>query len=729
MAIKIDLQKQVFHLQTREASYVCGIVEGEYLAHFYYGKRIQSYNGSNAIAYVDRGFAPNPPGKPRTFSLDTLPQEYPCYGNGDFRQPAYQIEFADGTRVSDLKYETYNHNIGKSELAGLPATYPLESDTCETLTISLYDKIAKVRVILTYTVFEEKNMMTRHVRIINESTENLHLLRCLSMNIDFRDSDFELLTLYGAHNNEKNVERRQVNHQIQKIESSRGTSSPHQAPYFALLRKETTETQGDVYAFNFVYSGNFVAQVQQDHYDSVRVQMGINDFDFKWQLKPGQDFQTPEVVMSYTSQGLGASSRDFHQFYRHNLCRGHFKEKSRPILINNWEATYFDFEEKKLLEIAKKAQAVGIELFVLDDGWFGKRNDDTTSLGDWVVNEEKLPNGLNNLATSITGLGMEFGIWFEPEMISQVSDLYKQHPDWCLRIENREPTIGRGQLVLDLGNPEVINYLFNAITKILESAPITYVKWDMNRHLTDLGSAILPTIQQSEVVHRYVLGLYNLMERLTTKFSTVLFESCSSGGGRYDAGMLYYMPQTWTSDNTDAICRLSIQYGTSLVYPPVTMGCHVSTTPNHQVGRETPLQTRGVVAMAGNFGYELDVTKLEPTELAEIEQQIQHYKKYRDIFQFGDLYRLLAPTQANDAAWSMVSRDKEIAIVTYVKLLSLPAAPIKILKLQGLEETDIYEHTETGECFSGDELMNAGITVPRVKVDFHSQQWIFKKKQ
>ncbi|MGL6228412.1 MAG: alpha-galactosidase [Culicoidibacterales bacterium] len=728
MAIKIDEHQQVFHLQTREASYVFGVVEGEYLAHFYYGKRIQSYNHSNEIAYLDRGFAPNPPGKPRTFSLDTLPQEYPGYGTGDFRQPAYQIEFADGTRVSALKYETYNHTVGKSELLGLPATYPIANDTCETLAIHLVDKIAQVRVIVTYTVFEEKNMITRNVQVLNEAPVPMYLLRCLSMNLDFRDSDFELLTLYGAHNNEKNVERRQVSHQIQKIESSRGTSSPHQAPYFALLRQETTETQGEVYAFNFVYSGNFVAQVQQDHYDQLRVQMGINDFDFKWCLKPGERFQAPEVVMSYTSNGLGASSRDFHQFYRHNLCRGEFKEKLRPILINNWEATYFDFSEQKLLEIARQAQAVGIELFVLDDGWFGKRDDDTSSLGDWVVNDAKLPNGLGALATQITDLGMEFGIWFEPEMVSPRSELYQQHPDWCLQIEHRQPTLGRSQLVLDLGNPEVVHYLVTAIAKILTSAPITYVKWDMNRHLTDLASVNLPAAQQGEVAHRYVLGLYELMQRLTTQFPTVLFESCSSGGGRYDAGMLYYMPQTWTSDNTDAICRLAIQYGTSLVYPPVTMGCHVSTTPNHQVGRETPLQTRGVVAMAGNFGYELDLTKLSQAERAEIEQQVQHYKAYRAVFQFGDLYRLLAPTKANDAAWSMVTPDKTCAIVTYVKLLSLPAAPIKTLKLQGLDPAAVYEEQGSGKCFSGDELMYAGITIPRVKVDFHSQQWIFKKK-
>lgn len=728
MAIIVDTKQKVFHLQTREASYVFGIVEDGYLVHFYYGKRIQFYGGSNAIAYLDRGFAPNPQGKPRTFSLDTLPQEYPTYGNGDFRQPAYQFEFEDGSRISDLRYQTHVYCTGKPQLQGLPATYTMPDDTCETLKIYLYDATAEVQVILTYSVFEEKNMITRHVQIVNESTQVVNILRCLSMNIDFRDHDFELLTLYGAHNNEKNVDRRRLTHQIHKIESSRGTSSPHQAPYLALLRKETTETQGEVYAFNFVYSGNFVAQVQVDHYNNTRVHMGINDFDFKWQLKPGDKFQTPEVVMSYTNQGLGASSRDFHQFYLQNLCRGTFKERIRPVLINNWEATYFDFDEDKIVAIATQAQELGIELFVLDDGWFGKRNDDTTSLGDWFVNEEKLPNGLSCLAQKITSLGMEFGIWFEPEMISQMSELYKQHPEWCIRVKNYEPTIGRGQLVLDLGNPDVINYLYESVARILSTASITYVKWDMNRHLTDFGSTYLPKECQSEVAHRYVLGLYDLLERLTTQFPDVLFESCSSGGGRFDAGMLYYMPQTWTSDNTDAICRLSIQHGTSLVYPPVTMGCHVSATPNHQVGRETPLQTRGVVAMSGNFGYELDITNLSKETLMEMKGQIAHYKMYRDVFQFGELYRLITPIGGNDAAWSMVSKDKSIVIATYVKILSLPAAPIKILKLQGLRSEWLYEDVQTGKCFYGDELMYAGITIPRVKLDFHSQQWIFKRK-
>lgn len=725
--IKIDNNKLLFHLQGKETSYVMQVLDGGYLVHLYYGKRVNEYNGSNKIIYMDRGFAPNPTSEDRTFSLDTVPQEYQAFGNGDFRIPAYQVKLENGSRITDLRYVGHNVYQGKKGLEGLPATYTNEDHECETLEIYLEDQLIGLKVTLNYSLFTELDVITRSVKFSNEGQENLQLLRVLSMSVDFRESDFEMITLYGAHNNEKNFERRPIVSGIQMVDSARGASSPHQAPFVALVRKETNEDCGEVYAFNLVYSGNFTAQVQVDQYKNTRVSMGINPFDFSWLLNPNDSFQTPEVVMVYSDRGLGGMSRKYHQLYLNNLCRGEFKYKTRPILINNWEATYFDFDEDKILEIAEEGQKLGMELFVLDDGWFGKRDDDNTSLGDWIVDKRKLPNGLEALAQKIVDMGIEFGLWFEPEMVSLDSDLYRAHPDWCIHVPNRPYTFGRNQLVLDLSRQDVCDYIVDSVSKILESAPITYVKWDMNRHITDIGSALLPANQQEETSHRYMLGLYDVMERLTTKFPHILFESCSSGGGRFDPGMLYYMPQTWTSDNTDAICRTKIQYGTSLVYPPVTMGCHVSTVPNHQVGRITPLETRGNVAMAGNFGYELDLTKLTDEEKEIVKAQIEEYKQIRELVQFGDLYRIFNPFEGNESAWNIVSKDQEEMVSTYVKVLSLPGTPLRTIKFKGLNPEFKYMNLETEEVFGGDELMNVGLTIPRVKQDFHSMKWKFKR--
>ena len=545
---------------------------------------------------------------------DSIPQEYQAFGNGDFRIPAYQIRLNNGSRISDLRYKSYKAYKGKPKLKGLPATYVNDCEESETLEIIMEDKVIGLLVILTYTLFKDLDVITRSVKFTNQGQESLRLTRALSMSVDFRDDDFEMISLYGAHNNEKNIERRKIVSGIQLIDSCRGSRSPQQAPFLALVRKDTNEDSGEAYGFNLVYSGNFTAQVQVDPYKNTRVSMGINPFDFSWLLEINESFQTPEVVMVYSQNGIGEMSRIYHKLYSQNLCRGDFKNKARPILINNWEATYFDFDEKKIKSIAKEGIELGIELFVLDDGWFGKRDDDNSSLGDWVVDERKLPNGLEKLANTITSTGMEFGIWFEPEMVSVNSDLYRQHPDWCIHVPNRPCTLGRNQLVLDLSRDDVCDYIVKSVSNILSNASITYVKWDMNRNITDVGSELLPYERQEETSHRYILGLYKVLDYLVDRFPKVLFESCSSGGGRFDAGMLYYMPQTWTSDNTDAICRTKIQYGTSLIYPAITMGSHVSTVPNHQVGRITHIDTRGHVAMAGNLGYELDLTKLTKEE-------------------------------------------------------------------------------------------------------------------
>ncbi|ENZ33709.1 alpha-galactosidase [Clostridium butyricum] len=727
MSIEIDNKTLLFHLKSENTSYVMQVVRDGYLAHLYYGKKIKKYNGSNKILFYDRGFSPNPDPNDRTFSLDTLPQEYQAFGNGDFRNPAYQVKLEDGSRISDLRYLGYECYKGKKVLEGLPATYVNDMDEAETLEIYLKDNIIGLKVILKYTLFHKKDVITRSVEFINESDSNIRLQRALSLSLDFRECDFEMISLYGAHNNEKNIARRRLISGVQGVDSARGSSSPHQAPFIALVRKETNEDLGEVYGFNLVYSGNFIAQVQVDQYENTRVSMGINPFDFSWLLKSDEKFQTPEVVMVYSDKGLGDMSRKYHNIYKENLCRGKFKNRIRPILINNWEATYFDFNEDKILEIALEGKKLGMELFVLDDGWFGKRDDDNSSLGDWRVDKRKIPNGLKNLAEKITQMGMEFGLWFEPEMISVNSELYQKHPDWCIHVQGRPHTFGRNQLVLDLTRNDVCNYIVESIADILKNAPITYVKWDMNRHITDIGSAYLPGERQEETSHRYILGLYKIMESLTDMFPDILFESCSSGGGRFDPGMLYYMPQTWTSDNTDAICRTKIQYGTSLTYPQVTMGCHVSTVPNHQVGRITPLETRGNVAMAGNFGYELDITKLSDVKKEIIKRQIKEYKEIRELVQFGELYRIFSPFEGNDSAWNIVSKDKTECVATYVKVLSLPAAPIKTIKLKGLNPDFVYKDIDSGEVYGGDELMNGGITIPRVKEDFYSIKWKFKR--
>ena len=727
MNIIYDSSTKTFHLHNKNMSYVMKVIKDGYLSHLYWGKKINKYNESNPIGFYDRGFCPNPDPTDRTFSLDTIPHEYSAYGNGDFRTPAYQVEQENGSRVTDIRYKGHRIYDGKPSLDGLPSTYIEDDLEAKTLEIVMEDKLIGLEVTLIYTIYRDMDVIARSVKFKNYGKESLTLERALSASVDFRDKDFELITLYGANTNEKNIARRPIIFGIQMVESSRGASSPQQAPFIALVRKNTDEDHGEVYSFNFVYSGNFMAQVQVDQYCNTRVNMGLNDFDFSWLLESGETFQTPEVIMTYSSKGLNEMSRTYHNLYLNRLCRGKFKNKHRPILINNWEATFFDFNADKIEDFAKEAKNLGMELFVLDDGWFGKRNDDKSSLGDWFVDRNKLPKGLDDLVKKITDLGLEFGIWFEPEMISEDSNLYKIHPDWCLRVPSRDPIVGRNQLVLDLSRREICDYVIESVSNILSNPLITYVKWDMNRHLTDLWSNELPPKRQKETAHRYMLGLYYILENLTRKFPDVLFESCSSGGGRFDAGMLYYMPQTWTSDNTDAVCRMKIQYGTSLVYPPITMGAHLSDVPNNQVGRVTPLETRAHVAMSANFGYELDLTKISEEEKESIKEQVKLYKEIRDIVQFGDFYRILSPFEGNEAAWNMVSKNKEEFVGMYFKILSEPATSIKILKFKGLNPNYYYEDIETKEVFGGDELMNVGITLKRVKKDFISKLWRFKK--
>ena len=727
MAIVYDASSKTFNLSTSKTSYVLKVLDSNHVAHVYWGKKIKAKNLDYVLRSKNWGSFLTNTDNIDDFMLEMTPQEYPGYGSTDLRTPAVELQFSDGTSATDFRYESHNIYAGKNKLNNLPATYVEDENEAMTLELTLVDSLKNVKLILSYSVFEEFDAITRSVKIINESNEDVNINRVLSANVDFRDSDYELLQLSGAWARERHIIRKEIRSGSQSIESRRGSSSHAQNPFMALVRKDTTEQHGEVYGFSLVYSGNFLANVEVDMYENARAQIGINPFDFTWLLKSKEEFTAPEAVLVYSNEGLTGMSHIYNCLYGKRLCRGKYRDEVRPILINNWEATYFDFNETKIKEIAREATNLGMELFVLDDGWFGKRDDDNSSLGDWFVNEEKLKGGLNKLATEINEMGLQFGLWFEPEMVSPISELYKKHPDWCIHIPGRNRSEARRQLILDYSREDVCNYIIEKISEVLSSAPISYVKWDMNRNMSEIGSAKLTANRQREVAHRYILGLYKVLEEITTRFPDVLFESCSGGGGRFDPGMLYYMPQTWTSDNTDAIERLKIQFGTSMVYPNASIGCHVSAVPNHQVDRITPIETRGVVAMSGNFGYELDITKLPESEKEIIKEQVKLYKEIRETIQFGKCYRLSSPFENNDIAWMFISKDCEEIIVSFVRTLAKPNSKFISLKLVGLDESSKYEILGENIIVGGDELMNIGLNVPELKGDYQAKMWRLKK--
>ncbi|MHA7965858.1 alpha-galactosidase [Paenibacillus sp. CAU 1782] len=727
MTITYLKDKNLFHLQSQNVSYVLGVTKQGHLAHYYWGKRIRSGNLSQLLELQERAsFSPSTDLEQLSYSLDTLPQEYPSFGSSDFRQPAFQAQLDNGTTVTELVYESHAILEGKPGLEGLPAVYIESQEEAQTLEITLKDELSGLKTVLSYTAFADHPAIARSVRFINTSEVPLNLLRAYSVSLDMPHDRFELLQLSGAWVRERHVHKRKLVPGLQAVESRRGSSSHMQNPFVALLAEGTTETFGEAYGVSFVYSGSFKAGVEVDQFHTARLFAGINDFDFNWLLNGGEAFQTPEAILVYSDEGIGGMSRGYHDLYRTRLCRGEFRDKQRPILINNWEATYFNFNADKIEAIATAGQQLGIELFVLDDGWFGKRDSDNSSLGDWFVDRNKLPNGLPDLVQRVKNLNMEFGLWFEPEMISPESELYRNHPDWCLHVEGRRRTQARRQLVLDLSRADVQDYIVTVVSDILSSAPITYVKWDMNRNMTEIGSALLPAERQRETAHRYMLGLYSVLERITTAFPHILFESCSGGGGRFDPGMLYYMPQTWTSDNTDAVSRLKIQYGTSIVYPVSAMGSHVSAVPNHQVNRITSLSTRGHVALSGNFGYELDLTKFSEEEQVEVKAQVALYKEVRHLVQFGDFYRLLSPFDGNDTAWMFVSKDKSEAFAVFVTVLQEPNPVLGRFRLQGLDANKEYSLQGTETVYGGDELMYAGLPKPQFHGDFASTVFHFK---
>ncbi len=719
MGIRFIEKYNVFKLDSKDTSYIISIVDEEkFLGHVYFGKKVIDEDINYLMRINEPPYVPSKNNRDRVSFYDSFPFEYSTHGIGDFRESSIRVIDKNGHSEVKLEYKSHEIYKGKKELNGLPATFGDENE-CTSLEITCEDMYLNLQVVLVYTTFENLDVITRSVKVKNLSEDKINLTKVLSTCIDFDDIDYDMISLHGSWARERHVQRKKIGYGKQVVSTIRGESSHQDNPFIALLDSKATDDYGNVYGFNFVYSGNFFAQIEGCQFNTTRVVMGINPEDFNWLLNKDEEFIAPEVVMVYSNEGIGKMTRTFHDLYRNNLIRGEYKDKKRPILINNWEATYFDFNTEKLLSIAKEASKLGIEMLVMDDGWFGKRNADNSSLGDWFVNEDKISGGLNNLVDEVNKLGMEFGIWVEPEMISGDSELFRKHPDWCIKIPGREPALCREQYVLDLSRKEILDYIYDSIKKVLSSANITYVKWDMNRQLTDLGSLGLKSENQGELLHRYVLAVYDMMDRLTKDFPHILLENCSGGGARFDPGMLYYSPQIWCSDDTDAIERLKIQEGTSMVYPLSAIGAHVSDCPNHTVGRTTPFETRGYVALAGTFGYELDVTRIPEEDRDMIPEQIEMYHKYNDLVRSGDYYRIQNFSENNSFdAWSVVSKDKSEVLVTCVQVFERANYHSRRIKLKGLIEDRFYKNEETGEVVSGGALMTAGINLTNLHGDF-----------
>lgn len=713
----ITVKDKIFNLETENTLYQMKVDRFGVLNHLWYGEKTDCCM-DYLLDYPDAGFSGNiyEAENERTYSLNTLPQEYSTSGVGDFRISAISVTHEDGSNALDLRVREYQIKKGKYEIPGLPAVYAKE-DEAETLEITLKDTATEAEVILKYGVFEKEDVITRSVVVKNSGKTPIVINKVHSMCLDIPYGDWEWMHFYGRHTMERQAERVPVLHGISESSSSRGTSSHHQNPAVLLCEKDCTETNGHCIGAALMYSGGFQAQVEKDQLEQVRLVMGIHPDTFEWTLEAGEAFYTPEVILSCSTTGFAKLSQNFHHIIRNHVCRGTYQLSSRPVLINNWEATYFDFNEEKILNIARQASKLGIDMMVLDDGWFGKRDDDCSGLGDWFVNEKKLNGGLKALVEKINAMGMKFGLWFEPEMVSEDSDLYRNHPDWAIQIPGRKPMRSRYQLVLDMSNPEVVDYLYGVMSAILRENHIEYVKWDMNRSISDWYTATLSRGRQMEMPHRYVLGLYELLEKLTSEFPDVLFEGCSGGGGRFDAGMMYYCPQIWCSDDTDAHERTFIQYGTSFFYPTSTVGSHVSAVPNHQTGRITSIETRGVVAMAGSFGYELDLNQLSEEEKAVVAKQVTHYKEYQSLIYNGDYYRLANPFEDGMSAWSWISEDKKTILVQGVLFRAKPNVLRKTLRLMGLEAKKNYKIAGTEEMYTGVALMSGGVLLQRAVGD------------
>ena len=667
MGIVFHEETKEFHLFNDEISYVMQVLRSGHLGQLYFGKRIpEDRNYEYLIEYAHRTMAAEVFEGEYGYSLEHLKQEYPAYGNTDFRMPAVDIAQRNGSHITNFVYVSHKIYQGKPKLAGLPATYVEADEEADTIEILLRDDLIGVEVTLMYTIFADFNAIARSVRFENTGAEKVQVETAMSMSLDLPDTDYEWLQFSGAWSRERHVKKRMLQQGIQSVGSLRGASSHHHNPFIVLKRPQADEFQGEILGFSLVYSGNFLAQAEVDTHNTTRMMMGIHPHGFSWQLKPGEKFQTPEAVMVYSDQGMNGMSQTFHSLYRTRLARGQWRDQNRPVLINNWEATYFDFTEEELLNIAKTAKEDGVEMFVLDDGWFSTRCGETSGLGDWWENRQRLPEGIKGISEKIEALGMKFGLWFELEMVNKDSELYRNHPDWILATPGRSQSHGRKQYVLDFSRKEIVDYIYGLVHKILAESKVSYIKWDMNRNISECFSNAYGPEQQGEIFHRYILGVYDLYERLIQAFPHILFESCASGGGRFDPGMLYYAPQAWTSDDTDAVERLKIQYGTSFCYPISSMGAHVSVVPNHQLQRITSMKFRGDVACFGAFGYELDLGKLTEADRVTVREQIRFVKQYRELIHKGTFYRLLSPFEGNFTAWMVVSENQIIFHISFI---------------------------------------------------------------
>lgn len=725
MAIEFQEQSRIFTLHTEHTTYQMMVDRFGFLLHLYYGSRVDG-NMDYLLTYYDRGFSGNPydAEADRTYSLDVLPQEYPCLGTGDFRNSALAVRNGDGSESCDLRYVRHEIRRGKYKLEGLPAVYANEEEA-DTLEIWLEDPVSRVQVRLLYGVLEKADILTRSAVIRNGGRADIVVEKAASACLDFIWGDYDLIDFYGRHTMERSLQRREIAHGCQSLGSRRGTSSHQHNPAVLLAGRHTTEEDGKCYGMIFVYSGSFLCEAEKDQFDQTRVIMGLQDDLFHYPLSPGESLTVPETILGFSDTGFGALSRIFHRCIRKHICRGEYSRQDRPVLLNSWEASYFDFTGETICSLAREAAGLGIDMVVMDDGWFGKREDDNSGLGDWRVNEEKLGCTLKELIEKVNGFGVKFGIWFEPEMVSEDSDLYREHPDWALRIPGRKPVMGRNQLVLDFSRADVRDHIFGKICEVLDQGNVEYVKWDMNRSITDLYSAVNV---QGRVAYDYVLGVYDFLEKLGQRYPHMLIEGCSGGGGRFDAGMLYYTPQIWCSDNTDAVDRVRIQYGTSFFYPVCAVGSHVSAVPNHQTGRHVSLHTRGVVAMAGTFGYELDPGKLSEEEKGEIKRQIREYREYAGLIREGDYYRLSDPFRDACGAWLFVSDDGRQALLNVVMLENHGNMPVCYIRLKGLRPDTLYEDKVSGLCCYGSALMEAGMPLPMEPGEYRAYQFFFSAR-
>ena len=709
MAIIFDENNRLITLNTKNSTYQMKIDEYGFLLHLYYGKRTNG-NMDYILVNLDRGFSGNPydAGDNRKYSLDALLQEFPCRGAGDFRSPVFEVRYEDGSFGCDLRYESHIIKDGKYGLSGLPAVYEnSDMDKAQTLEITLSDKVSGIKVILYYGIIESLDIITRAANVINENKNNIYIEKLQSACLDFVSGNFDLITFYGRHAMERNIQRQSVGHGSYRIGSRRGTSSHQYNPLMILADSDANEDYGNCYAMSFVYSGGFLGEAEKDQYGQTRMQLGLMEEQFSYCLKSGESIIAPEVIMSYSDRGLAVLSQNLHKCIRENVCRGKYKNEVRPVLVNSWEASYFDIDKNSIVNLAKNAAELGVEMLVMDDGWFGKRDDDNSGLGDWFTNENKIGCSLKELVESVNNCGIKFGIWVEPEMVNEDSDLYRKHPDWAFAVPGKKPVRSRNQLVLDFSRKEVVDYIYDSITKVSESGNIEYIKWDMNRSIANVYSS--EDKYQGNVYYDYVLGLYDFLERLNKNYPDILIEGCSGGGGRFDAGMLYYTPQIWCSDNTDAIDRTKIQYGTSFGYPVSAVGAHVSAVPNHQTGRSVSIDTRGVVAMSGSFGYELDLGKVSEAEKNTIKEQIKTFKKEAELIHNGLYYRLSDPYKDPVAAWEFVSKDGDDVLVNVVCLKMHGNMQPLYVRFKGLNENVTYKDVKTGKIYPAEALMNIGM--------------------